>query len=357
MFATVPYGGAITNTSGNPLGGRQAFVKASAGFPAFVTTTINFGTMLSNRTIRVRFRIGTDDAVGTAGWTLDDIGFTGLTNTPFSTVSNDAGTCSPPVANAGPDQTVFVSSNVQLDGSASSDPNNDPLTYSWQQTSGPTVTLSSTTTVNPTFTAPAAPAVLVFQLTVNDGASTATDSVTINVVMMPVDAGIDAPPVDAPPDAPPVDAPPDAPPIDAPPDAPPIDAPPDAPPIDAPPDAAPDAAMVDAAPMDDAAPMADAAQPTQDGRYPDAPGTGHPPDPTSNDNGCCYARRRRSEPAHAARARDGLPAATPPPAHSRGLGARAPGTGRGAGRRSRRSPRRAGRRSARRRSAVRGGAS
>ena len=37
----------------------------------------------------------------------------------------------PPVSNAGADQAVLVSDTVQLDGSNSSDPNGDSLTYSW----------------------------------------------------------------------------------------------------------------------------------------------------------------------------------------------------------------------------------
>lgn len=45
----------------------------------------------------------------------------------------------PPAANAGADQTVNGGSLVTLDGSASFDPDSDPLTYSWLQTAGPLV--------------------------------------------------------------------------------------------------------------------------------------------------------------------------------------------------------------------------
>ena len=97
----------------------------------------------------------------------------------------------PPTANAGPDQTVTSGDAVALDGSASS--SNDggqPLTYAWSQTSGPAATLTNGTTATPSFTAPAltpgAPdSVLVFELAVNDGVATATDSVTITVEAPP----------------------------------------------------------------------------------------------------------------------------------------------------------------------------
>jgi hypothetical protein len=61
----------------------------------------------------------------------------------------------PPTAVVGPNQLVFETASVTLDGSASSDPDGDPLTFQWQQTSGPPVALSDASAVRPTFTAPA----------------------------------------------------------------------------------------------------------------------------------------------------------------------------------------------------------
>jgi len=43
----------------------------------------------------VRFRIGADDSTGSPGWDVDDIAFTGLTNTPFTTLVPNAGVCTP----------------------------------------------------------------------------------------------------------------------------------------------------------------------------------------------------------------------------------------------------------------------
>ncbi|MDA9116446.1 fibronectin type III domain-containing protein [Planktomarina temperata] len=97
-------------------------------------------------------------------------------------------TNSAPTANAGPDQTSVASAaTVTLDGLGSTDQDGDTLTYAWTQTSGTTMTLSSTTADKPTFTAPTlnigdAAATLVFSLTVNDGTVDSTaDTVSITV--------------------------------------------------------------------------------------------------------------------------------------------------------------------------------
>ena len=59
-----------------------------------------------------------------------------------------------PTADAGPDQLgVWEGALVTLDGSGSSDPDDDPLRYRWNQLSGEPVVLSSQNIVNPTFTA------------------------------------------------------------------------------------------------------------------------------------------------------------------------------------------------------------
>ena len=88
----------------------------------------------------------------------------------------------PPVANAGPDQTVTAGQQVTLNGSGSSDPNGDPLTLSWclkGRPEGSTATLSGANTARPTFT-PDIGGSYVFCLTVNDGKlGSASDSVVV----------------------------------------------------------------------------------------------------------------------------------------------------------------------------------
>ena len=84
----------------------------------------------------------------------------------------------PPVVNAGSDQDVDQGTIVTLDGSASSDPNNDDLEFHWELRSSPSddgipvgITLSDTAIANPSFTAPDRNEIsyYVFLLTVNDG--------------------------------------------------------------------------------------------------------------------------------------------------------------------------------------------
>lgn len=87
-----------------------------------------------------------------------------------------------PTADAGDDQSVAVGATVNLDGTASGG-SGAPYTYAWTQTSGTTVTLNDDEAENPSFTAPATSAVLVFELVVtdDDGIPSPADSVTITV--------------------------------------------------------------------------------------------------------------------------------------------------------------------------------
>jgi hypothetical protein len=73
----------------------------------------------------------------------------------------------PPVANAGPNQNNAAAGTITLDGSASYDPDGDPITFAWSQVSGPAVTLATPTAAKTTFTA-AAGQTYVFKLTVTD---------------------------------------------------------------------------------------------------------------------------------------------------------------------------------------------
>lgn len=91
----------------------------------------------------------------------------------------------PPQANAGPDQTVPEGTVVTLDGSSSLDIDDGIVSYSWNQISGPWVTLSNPGTSQPTFTAPNVEpdgVCLNFELTVTDaGGLKSTDSCIVNI--------------------------------------------------------------------------------------------------------------------------------------------------------------------------------
>ena len=91
----------------------------------------------------------------------------------------------PPVAHAGGDQTLSEGEAVQLNGSASIDPQGGTLRFVWNQTSGTPVTLSDLSSATPTFTAPDVGAngdTLTFELTVNGTeGNTASDTVNVNV--------------------------------------------------------------------------------------------------------------------------------------------------------------------------------
>jgi uncharacterized repeat protein (TIGR01451 family) len=88
------YNGTIAAGGVNPLQGRPGFVQSSAGT---VHTSLT-RAVAAGSTVQVRFRAGSDVAIGAAGWTLDNLKFTGIVGTPFPTVVAERGTCSADVS-------------------------------------------------------------------------------------------------------------------------------------------------------------------------------------------------------------------------------------------------------------------
>ena len=116
--------------------------------------------------------------------------------TPTTTPPPPPPTNQPPAANAGIDQTVNEgTTGVTLSGGSSTDSDGTITSYSWRQTAGPTVTLSSTNTATVRFDAPSVTAdtTLTFELTVTDnGGASASD--TVNVLVKNVDQTPPPPP-------------------------------------------------------------------------------------------------------------------------------------------------------------------
>ncbi|MDF2694460.1 MAG: Chitinase, partial [Labilithrix sp.] len=199
------YGGRIgdfTGTAKNALKGRQGYVGQSADWPARTTETLDFGTALAGKVVKIRFRIGTDDWLGTSGWEIDDIQVTGATNTPFASLVADDGVCThAPTVNAGADQKVAGGTLVTLDGSGNAWSDAGAITLAWSQTDGPPVALSAPSVTKPTFTAPnvTAETKLTFQLTVHEGPTSAAD--TVDVVVEPQRGPESDPETGAPPQA------------------------------------------------------------------------------------------------------------------------------------------------------------
>ncbi|HVJ88394.1 MAG TPA: peptidase, partial [Labilithrix sp.] len=203
------YGGTIGDFvygAQNTLKGRQGYVGQSQGWPGRTTETLAFGTALANQSVKVRFRVATDNAAGEFGWEIDDIQISGATNTPFaSLIAEDSVCVNLPTANAGADQKVASGALVTLDGSGGSGHEGGAIAFAWTQTGGPSVALSSASTATPTFTAPAVTAEtkLTFQLKVQEGSASATDSIDVRVEPPSgagpepsADAGSSAPPTE-----------------------------------------------------------------------------------------------------------------------------------------------------------------
>jgi len=123
--------------------------------------------------------IGDDDddtlPVDSGTYTTTDTYYTLPTDTDTAVPNN------PPVADAGPDQLVLVLDRVDLDGTNSSDPDGDPLTYTWSWVTpvGSGSNLANENTATPSFY-PDREGDYELTLTVDDGMATAVDTLIVS---------------------------------------------------------------------------------------------------------------------------------------------------------------------------------
>ena len=72
-FVTGGYTGTVSASFSNPLASRAAWCNASAGYPAYITTTVNLPASAAGQTIQLRWRVGTDTSVVGLGQNIDSL--------------------------------------------------------------------------------------------------------------------------------------------------------------------------------------------------------------------------------------------------------------------------------------------
>ncbi|HEV2842222.1 MAG TPA: hypothetical protein VGW39_12930, partial [Chthoniobacterales bacterium] len=73
-FVSGAYNGTIDSTADNPISSQPAWASSSGGY---INSVINLGAALNGQSIVLRFRMGTDQAIGGPGWHVDTLMITG----------------------------------------------------------------------------------------------------------------------------------------------------------------------------------------------------------------------------------------------------------------------------------------
>lgn len=107
------YASQLAGTGDNPLRGRMGFVGASIAYPGLDAVKANLGTAYAGKTVRLRFRFGSNTTWGSEGWDLHDLVFAGASTetVPDATVCVAPAEPPPapePAADAGTDPAPAV---------------------------------------------------------------------------------------------------------------------------------------------------------------------------------------------------------------------------------------------------------
>lgn len=173
--STDPEGGALTYNWVQISGPRVSLRGANTATPSFI-----YPNATKVDAARAKL-VGQPQETLVFGLTVSDGNSTSAQDQVEVKININAG----PTAVATASQTTFYGlqngDTVSLDGSGSSDPDGDTLTYSWTQTSGRTLSISGANTATPTITydgkgTTATPDKATFSLTVSDGAQTSASS-------------------------------------------------------------------------------------------------------------------------------------------------------------------------------------
>jgi hypothetical protein len=73
-FVAGGYTATISNAFSSPIGGRMAWTGDSGGY---INTVANLGPHVLGQTIKLRFRLGTDQTLSGGGWRIDTISIVG----------------------------------------------------------------------------------------------------------------------------------------------------------------------------------------------------------------------------------------------------------------------------------------
>ena len=166
----------------DPDGDALTYVWAKVGGPAVKFT--------GEHTAQLSFTAPQVQADTAIAFSLTVTDTDGATSGPFVYTVNVKQVNQAPVAKVRVISGVHGGEQVKIDASTSTDPDNETLTYTWEQTGGPSVALTGANTAEASFTPPAKKTLenYTFKVTVKDAAG-ATSSANITVSVPKADDG------------------------------------------------------------------------------------------------------------------------------------------------------------------------